>query len=73
MRNERRKAFVPQIKVEEDDKEQRIATCIQILRKEDCCIAIDSPHLYVCIQQREHWFLALLTRRPIVQILLGIS
>lgn len=64
----RRKAFVPLVTLEEGAIEYRLSFRVQNLRKEHCSLKIDFPYLYVRIQQKENRLPALLRRKPIVHI-----
>ena len=68
LQDSRRKAFIPQSRMEEGPKEYRLSFRVQNLCREHCSIVVDFPYLYIRIQQSGSGLLALLSLRPAVHI-----
>lgn len=68
LNNDRRKAFVPQVKINEWPDEYSFAFRVQNLCKMHCSVEVEYPYLYIRIQQKEGGLLALLSRKPVVHI-----
>lgn len=68
LNDDRRKAFVPQVKINELPDEYSFAIRVQNLCKIQSSVEVEYPYLYIRIQQKEGGLLALLSRKPVVHI-----